>query len=534
MRWIPTLLILSSSVAAVPHLNVIAGAIVEDAGTLFPITEVLEINIDCTTMNQIPSTLKTVLKNLQIVREAIGAQDDLNRWQKGALMQVVMATESVLQPLTEPPRQTRARRGLLDIVGKAGQWLFGLATEDGVNKQIQDHVGAVVSRVDTTILELHIVTAKVGELVNTTDQLAVDVAALEVVAKAEQRFSLLLALITAYLSNVKLYSHQVEVLQGDLVMAGYGKVTPTLIPPRHLLELTKNLIANTNYEPLFGPSNIVTFYSQLRSIYTQKGLAVIVPLKPQQHYTLTIIHSFPYKTQQGTFMMSPTSKIILKDSSSQVTTSIEQDRLMDCDQPTQKTYACLNFPIFQKSYWEENCTRAVITGLNVTTHCTYDEVDTKDTTPYILTLPQLTAIYFRQKQQVTITCNKTEKTSTVQGPIFLPAPCRLDSHRLTVRPTHRLHTSYTPTLIDLTLGNLTGPPSHPTDQPHRIRPLPISDTEMQLRIPSPHATFGYPVVLSTASVVLVLIAFLIYRKTVSDKIHERGTRVNLPSAPQTE
>ena len=529
MRWITTLLILTSSVAAVPRLSVIAGAIIEDAGTLFPITEVLEINIDCTTMTQIPSNLKTALKNLQTVREAINTQDDLNRWQRGALMQVVMATEAVLQPLTEPPRQTRARRGLLDVVGKAGQWLFGLATEDEVDKQIQDHVGAVVSRVDTTIHELHIVAEKVGELVNTTDQLAVDVAALEVVARAEQRFSLLLALITAYLSNVNIYVHQVEVLRGDLVMAGYGRVTPTLIPPKHLLELTKNLVADTNYEPLFGPSNIATFYSQLRSIYTQNGLAVIVPLKPQHYYTLTTIHPFPYKTQQGTFMMSPTNKIILKDSSSQVTTSIEQDRLMDCEEPTHQTYACLNFPIFQKSYWEENCTRAVITGLNVTTHCTYDEVDTKDTTPYILTLPQLTAIYFRQTQQVTITCNKTEKTSTVQGPIFLPAPCRLDSHRLTIRPTHRQHTSYTPTLANLTLGDLIRPPSHPVDRPHHIRPLPISDTEMQLRIPSPHATYGYPIVLSTASVVLVLIAFLIYRKIVSDKIHARG-RVNLPSS----
>ena len=534
MRMLLLLLMLrmSNGATTTGNIRIVPGGVVEEGGILHAVKDFISVEVDCDGLEQLPSILQEVQFIIDKADYVI-RNSDMEKPQEQAVLNVLEEIRNLIVPLKV--ESSRKKRGLVDAVGSLAYYLFGIETVNDAESRLENYnknLEIVRQRVFTSLEEVHQVACGLNALTNVTNTLSQELHLVGHVLEGEQRFTLMLAHVSLYFTRIQMLTQQVHTLQNDLVLAGAGEVTPSLISPSALNTLISKVTETTTFEPLFKPNNLALFYSQLSSRITPMGLSILVPLKPRVSFQIIHVHPFPYQTERGIYTLTPTNKIILKTINQQIIASISHDVLDDCSRPMEKTFVCYNFKAPERSYFQENCTRALLSNINITSQCTYDEVDSKLTLPVVLTLPDVTAIFFRQLEPITVTCNKKQIDSQIQGPLLLPSNCKLDAQSITIQPSKHFYANYTPTWQNITDTDYLKAVYQAKDTPVQIRTLPISSEDMINMIPTPHITYGYPVSMTVVGMIIIFIAFAIFRGYVYHKLMKKNDQeLNTVSSP---
>ena len=163
------LLLLMGSIAALPKMRVVPGGVLENGGRLYAIKESVEIKVDCSSLRNTPAMLAEVDEGLQLIKDTINKEVVMNRHQRLALLRIVEASEEALQPL-RGEKTSRPKRGLINGIGIAASWLFGVATQEDVEEKMRNYAGSIVTTMKIGIEEMHRVAKNLNLLGNTVSQ----------------------------------------------------------------------------------------------------------------------------------------------------------------------------------------------------------------------------------------------------------------------------------------------------------------------------------------------------------------------------
>ena len=118
-------------------------------------------------------------------------------------------------------------------------------------------------------------------------------------------------------------------------------------------------------------------------------------------------------------------------------------------------------------------------------------------------------IFFR-KTSFSISCNDDHKDIEMLGVYTLPRTCSLVSTNLILRPSSHFSFSYTPKLPQIPTSPLANFTFNVTIPKENLRLLPEIGEPIH-SFSFPVVDFGFPIMLSVITIIIVIASFLVYR-----------------------
>jgi len=334
------------------------------------------------------------------------------------------------------------------------------------------------------------VRGKVGQIVGTVNEVS--------------HLTSLTLSIFSYQHTVNKITRRVNDLATTLIRAAHGEVLPTLISYADMNAILRN-VSSFSVKTLFPLGQRTRFYASLKSFLTVSGLSVIIPVRPPIVFKAYRVHPFPHKTNNSHYMVSVPHTFILREIEGHALSFPTPDLLNSCTKPVKDTYVCFSAPI-PSTLQSPSCARALISNRFVTSLCSFEEV--KDQiSPFMLSLSQVTLIYFYQSTAATIACKESHSDRSLQGTFVLPHNCKLSSLSLKVPAIKSFVTDVAadpiairPSLLTLPTINITIPELHLRDVSK------VQDADVGL-MSEFHIHFFYPVYVTSIGMLLLLFAF---------------------------
>ncbi len=300
------------------------GALVGHVGRVSLVEDVLWIRYPFVALQTIPNRLGKVLEHLE---------DKMHKY-RGKLSDQILVTLlharlSYLNDTISLASDTsiglngpsRAKHGLIDVIGKVSRMLFGMAMDEDVEhlRKRYNHLTSIASANYRTI---HINCRNIARLEKHVSDLGLYVNQLKsalnnALTSVDTMYDFMtisqLLLVLETVVNSLLYTNQLVVQ--NVVDAADGRESPTLFPVKDFLHALN--IGKMEYElkPLFDLEGIHHYYPLLESIITSEAIVIYVLLESQEVFEVHQQEPFPF-TVNGTIMslnLPPSIVLISKD-----------------------------------------------------------------------------------------------------------------------------------------------------------------------------------------------------------------------------
>ena len=528
---------------APPPERIIPGAIIEGVGKLLPVINYVEIEISLRPLASIASIAATQVTGIEKMKATI-RKEHLDSTHENTLLDLLDLAYADLKPLAPLPTPNqqmshRPRRGLINIVGQAAKFLFGVATEHDLEvhyKGYEDSQRSIKHSIKTLITNFNKVGKTVNQLINITNDLTDNLTNLSQAVNTEIKFSLMLAKTTLYQSRVQRFADQMHTLVDELTLAAKGTVTPGLIPLPALTEFLHLIHNTTHLLPLLSVGIAPLFYSHLTSHITPKGLSVLIPLYPDVTYEVFKLHPFPFMTNNSAFILRPPAEIILRSIPHRLVSLIDSHVLDSCTDLTPGVITCNDLSLPERSFFNSPCPLALLTNHDIQNSCPFDEIPVTPSYPYTVTLKLTTYVFFFTRTLVSTTCASTHNDNFIDGSYRISRSCQLVSEFLTLRPSHHFHYSHelaTPqleaaplNLTTISLGNMTV---------RRLEPVPILALNLDsINLIHTRTAIGFPILTAVVACALCVLAFLIFRSQRLRAACAKMERARVTDQPQNQ
>nr|XP_027238792.1 uncharacterized protein LOC113829817 [Penaeus vannamei] len=254
----------------------------------------------------------------------------------------------------------------------------------------------------------------------------------------------------------------VDDLTHALSRAIYGKVMPNLISHDDLNPVLGKM-SYYSLIPLFPLKQYTPFYASLKCFVTASELSIMIPLHPSVVFKAFRIHPFPHKTNNSHFVVQTDHTLIFKLQHRRSISYPPADFLNSCSKPAQNIHVCYSRPL--AILHREDCSLALATGGLIPVSCYFDVID-PEVTPFVLSLPEVTLLYFYRPTFAIVACEDRRPHMVLEGTFLLPHRCELDFLSLHIpaamtfaADVHSNPAKMSPSLMTLPAANVTIPES---------------------------------------------------------------------------
>ena len=428
----------------VDTLTPLPGAIREDIGITYPVTEAIKIIYDTSPYVHLTKIIGEQRKSLIDIELHIQGDGYIEQRQKDLLLEAIETMKFRMDTAignNTQERNNRTKRGLIDIVGTAAHTLFGIVNDDtlqGKLKEYDEQIKTVTNTYEASSRQINKVIRNVNKLEQDFNKLNKNRPTFEANRFAHYAFQ-----IHSYQTTLTDTIQAKTNLQRTLEQAALGNIEPSLITPHDLKKVIERMHIKQVRKPLFPIHNTALFYATLRGYITHEGLTIILPLRPTEIYRTYNVHPFPQQLNASETIVTLHSKpLILIDMNSHKVVTPTEPLTKLCTSPRERIYICL------KQTWAQHkigntCERAIVGNVNsIHSLCSFN-VHKAQTTPFLLPTTQSTILYFYTPTATTITCTTTQPMTVIEGPYTLPHECSLNTLSLSLPATHTYTTTFT-------------------------------------------------------------------------------------------
>ncbi|XP_037801384.1 uncharacterized protein LOC119596288 [Penaeus monodon] len=496
------------------HLRSAPGAVVENLGLVYPVTSHAEVRFSL-------SRLRSALELMAHHRDQITS----------------LQRSLTLDPSHDPQRIHLFNQTLslttssLDSFVAHG--LFGFL--DGVlPSDLQEYRKSVsVVHIFDSSAEVDdggALTQAIQELVSAFTAVKSEIVSLVGTANETSDVTLLTFELLSYQIAVNRVTEIVNDLAHALGSAIYGEVVPNLISLDDLHPVLRNM-SYYSLSPLFPLKQHNRFYASLKSFVTSTSLSIMIPLRPSIVFKAFRIHPFPHKTNNSHYVVHTDHTLIFRVLHGRSISYPPTDYLNTCSKPAQNMHVCYSRPLPLQH--EHSCAFALVTGSRIPSICYFDVIEA-EVTPFVLSLPEVTLLYFYRSTFATIICEDNSPDMSLQGTFVLPHHCELDFLSLHIPATkffvediHSTAVPIKPSLLTLPTANVTIPALRVV---RALRP----------QIAGQQFDFYYPVYVNLVGMFLLVLMFgACYLKAYrmhreEEKKQSKITDQSVPCLPQSQ
>ena len=485
------------------------GCLVEQIGSLYPVNDHIDVEIDLHLIPELENKISRQRIIANRITKELANTDSLDNEFKEPLINLLLTSISTLDDFIDQQPRTRTTRGLFNIGGSLANFLFGITTDTSLASKLEIQNKAINSAVKTfsTALDafsqvniklkvirktINIISTSLESITNQTNQL--------------RQFALITNSLMLFSNQVHHLADDLRALTTNLVLASNGEVVPSLLPERELLRILLLFTADSNRQTLFPINEIHLYYPYLTAILHPDTLHVLIPLMPVDIFKAYRIHPFPTNLNGTTLIATLNQDIVLRSSNGKSISTISNMDFDDCKRAIPKLTICFNLILPETAYLAPSCARSIMTNLPGSSTCMFDELVLK--TPFHTSFNHTHYLFFPDETAIVITCNGTHKDDIVKGAYAFPTSCSLHSNIISLKAHHTLHATGHPTHdfsnynVTLNFHQIHIPNTH-------IRFLTKADTTV-FTLPSPHLSFGYPILTSAIPPFIIAIAVAIY------------------------
>ena len=235
------------------------GAVIENIGTVYPITRLAEIRVDTTPLTDLRTTLNSQTHNLTHLRHLILNDDSL---QHGHAQQLLGSIDYIIhrvKPFTQdnatsPNKHSRHKRGLFNFVGVISNSLFGTVDEYTLNDRLDEYdekIQSVSHSFETNTAALKAIKHNTQSLQAAYEGLRQASSDVEHQLDSWTRFIQLNSLISQYKDTLNDITLAAGTYQRDIIAASRGHINPSLISPSDIHPILQKLLTEHNEIPYF-------------------------------------------------------------------------------------------------------------------------------------------------------------------------------------------------------------------------------------------------------------------------------------------
>ena len=308
----------------------IPGAIVAQEKKVEMVSEFITATINIGDLIQIPESLTHIGNNLGSIRENLR---DLNRLKLTTVDQKLIidniqsqlnhSDEMIREAYSWFPRKqlnNRNKRGLVNLIGKGLNVLFGTATEDEV-LDLRDKIADIeeIRRKNDRLIEDIYSTSKVqldkiNEIINDTNSLKLETIKVKSTVKINAQLTYVSHIVNRItLSLYELISKVQETFEA-IVLALNGVVTPGLLSYSELLVVLNQAYTSFNLKPLFDQEDLFLYFSYITVQFAPSTIILHIPMATSYHFDHYSITPFPTFHYNQSIRLNDTKKHVLVSS----------------------------------------------------------------------------------------------------------------------------------------------------------------------------------------------------------------------------
>jgi len=524
------LLAMASPLLAEPglpeRLRAVPGALIENLGTVFPISSNIEVRVSLRPLSDISNIAIHHLNEITRLRNEI-AEDNLSHEKFFLLDKAINSTMFTLQQFVVHKR--RSRRGLINIVGKVAHSLFGVVDDDTLTSKFSEYrstLSTISQRFDTSIHNINAIADNIQQLQHAYKNISHTFNVLQKKINNASHFTELTFNVLSYQITVNTITQYINSFVSDLIAASKGTVSESLISPQDI-DLILKQAASHKLHPLFTLTDRVPFYSTLKSFLTISGLSVFIPMEPRTSFTAYYIHPFPHKTNNTFFTLQLQHSLILKSSQGHTITTPPPTFMTACTQALPRLFVCNSRPL---PLFSDDCSDAIITNHNIINECSFDSI-VPTSRPFHLPFDDISVLYFFQPSTATVTCKEALPDVVVTGIYVLPISCEIVTTSLFIPASHSYATdisvrglNISPMVLDLPVFNVTIPDISTSHVTH-IQENPVNIPSFTF-----HSIYYYPIYVVGAGMAIMGLLFIMCY-VISYRHVSRRNRLYAPPSP---
>ena len=496
------------------------GCLIEHIGTLYPITEHIQVKIDLNLIPDLEERIRLQHKISQRLTTALDDLVDLSQEYKHPLNNILTSSSSSLASVLRPSAPIRQARGLFNAGGMLANFLFGITTDNALNERLTAQNGAinsVIHTVSTALESFKDINDKLSVLSKTSNIISTSLGILSNETDQLKHFTLLAVSLSLFNTQVHQLERHLSALTEGLVLASHGEIIPSLLPERELQRILWLFTSDSSRQALFPLSDIHLYYPYLTAILSPTTLNILIPLMPLQTFQASRIHPFPSNHNGSVLVATVIKDIVLRSTNGQMVSTLSSSDYGDCQTAIPNMTICFNLILPEQTYLAPSCARSLLTNLHVNTYCMFDELAL--TTPFHTSFSHMHFLFFPEKTTTVVTCNGTHNDIVVTGFFVVPTSCSLHSSVLSLKAHNILHAHLKLTPGFLQQTNITLPYHHVKIPTTHIRFLP-SNESTHFVFPSYHVTYGFPSLMSVLPILFLVVGAGIYY------VHKRKTHVS--------
>ena len=262
------------------------------------------MQVDLTTMIDIPEILLELGQQISVVTNQLSIIQNLTSNMELKVIPELLNTlnltinriKTTLSFFPDKRLNNRAERGLLNIVGIGLSYLFGLASEDDLDKinkrfitldQLENNQNLMLEKLATQSSS-HF--TKINEIIVDINDIGKHLANISELMQIQFEIDYLMS----YIHNIhkEIDSCMIDIKRhlDDVVLAAKGIVTTNIISLDDLAVVINTARTEHNLDPIFSSENLASYYSIITVLIAPKALILQIPMSSNyvfNHYRFT-------------------------------------------------------------------------------------------------------------------------------------------------------------------------------------------------------------------------------------------------------
>ena len=410
MNLLPVVIILSSSVITCVQgeigedVRVKGGALIQRVGKSNLIQNVVIVKKNFTSLETLQSRALLMINNIKDLVKSETNEENVE----------------LLEHLSDTLRQltnSRKKRSLLPFVGNVLNQLFGVATENDLNREKER-----LDKIETWANNLgNIITSTVGVLnqhANTINNLTNTLN--ELSDKMEDKINYIERKIVIQDLTMQTETIVVETkFKMDALMSAHrGVVTVDLISPNELKKLIKSSVLRFLLKPL--DVDVLTYYQLMNVKVVYNMVYIIIPFDNHNNMLMYKIIPFPMYVKEKPIILKEKNKIILEKKSVDLIGIWEEGDLDSCVEIKPKDFVCNHQSFFLQPIMNFNCINYLVNdGEDV---CQYEEF--QDDFKFQI-INDMIYVFVKEEQVVNVGCKGKENKIKIKNLNVFPVECSL-------------------------------------------------------------------------------------------------------------
>ena len=451
------------------------GVLLKEEGNILLVEDVLNIKIPYLDITNIPQKMAEVQDQLTSIQNTLKntTEEDfilktehMLSYRKLLQIRIEHINMTLLEICSNLPVEFnsyslhRSKRGLFNLGGSILGQVFGLATEEDMNK-LKNHVNSFIKVINNQnkfmtqhskiIKDIHITQNKIIKQMNYITEsfnsiIKFNAFILKIYLVIDQHVSILSSLLSQMKSSIQIFH---KMLYYSLL----NQVTTDILPTSQLLKCIKWARSHFNLIPIFSENNLEYYYPLLEVTVTPTELLIHIPFQSNEIFSTYSFQRFPTKINNSFYTIKAGDEIFLISQDYSHMAKVNNNIFSKCHSSFLHLHLCpaYYFTIFPSERLP--CELAIINNNTQSIYhtCKYEQI-TYDDVFHVHYHPWY-FFYFTNKTSITLSCpdTKTEVHHVIGSYIVLDT-CYVNSISVSAFP-NRHHKGFlinsTKTLIEL-------------------------------------------------------------------------------------